>query len=138
TLSLPADGPCDGVLVGHGGHSGGYALYLQGRRLHYVNNFLGAELTTISASVELPAGDVVVRATFTPTGRFQGDVELFYGAVPVGRGHLERTTPLTYGVDPFAVGYQRMTPIAPCLTGDAALPTGILDHVVIDTVGEPF
>jgi arylsulfatase len=138
TLTIPAEGPCDGVIVGHGGHAGGYALYLLARRLHYVNNFLGAELTTVSASVELPPGAIVVRATFTPTGRFQGDLELFYGDVPVGRGHIARTTPLTYGVDPFAVGYQRMTPIAPGLEGEAALPAAVLDHVVIEAVGEPF
>jgi arylsulfatase len=78
TLRVPgdADAPTDGIVVGHGGHSGGYALYLAGRRLHYVNNLLGAEITTVDAEVELPAGEQVVSATFTPTGRFAGDVEL--------------------------------------------------------------
>jgi arylsulfatase len=138
TLDVPPDGPCDGLIVGHGGHSGGYALYLEGRRLHYVNNLLGAVLTTVSASEELPAGPVLVRATFTPTGLFAGDVELWYGDVPVGRGHLPRTTPLTYGVDPFSVGRQRMTPIAPALHGAAELPDGVLDHVVIEAVGKAY
>ena len=76
---MPASGDCNGVLVAHGGHSGGYALYVAGRRVHYVHNLLGAALTTISASVELPAGDVLVRATFKPSGRFAGDLELWYG-----------------------------------------------------------
>ena len=128
----------DGVLVGHGGHGGGYALYLSGRRLHYVNNLLGSQLTTVSASVELPMGDVVVRASFTPSGRFQGDIELWYGDVPVGRGHIPMTTPLTYGVDPFCVGQQRMTPIAPLLRGAAEIPRGVLDHVVIEVTGRPY
>jgi len=133
-----AGGECDGVLIAHGGHSGGYALYLAGRRLHYVNNLLGTQLTTVSASVELPAGDVVARATFTPTGRFQGDIELWYDDVPVGRGHIPMTTPLTYGVDPFSVGYQRMTPISPALHGRAEIPAGVLDHVVIEATGKPY
>jgi arylsulfatase len=137
-LRVPADGPCDGVIVGHGGHSGGYALYVAGRRLHYVNNLLGAQITTISASVEIPAGEVLVRATFTPTGRFQGDVELWYGDVPVGSGHIPMTTPLTYGVDPFAVGYQRMTPISPALQGRAAMPDGIIERVVVEAEGRPY
>ena len=51
TLDIPAAGPCDGLIVGHGGHSGGYALYIAGRHLRYVNNFLGTRHTTISASV---------------------------------------------------------------------------------------
>ena len=77
-LEVPSDAmTCDGILVAHGGHSGGYALYLADRRLHYVNNFLGAQHTTVSASVELPTGDVLARATFTPTGRFQGTLELW-------------------------------------------------------------
>ena len=60
------------------------------------------DLTTVSAEVELPAGDVAVRATSTPTGRFQGDLEFWYGDVPVGRVHLPATTPVSYGVDPFS------------------------------------
>ncbi len=134
-LQVPAAGPCEGVLVAHGGHSGGYALYLADRRLHYVNNFLGTTHTTVSASVQLPVGDVLVRATFAPTGRFQGTLELWYGDVPVGRGHIPATTPITYGVDPFSVGYQRMTPVAPELRGNAPITPGVLDHVVIETTG---
>ena len=109
----------------------------QDRRLHYVNNLLGAQITTVSASVELPAGEVLVRATFTPTGRFRGDIELWYGDVPVGRGHIPGTTPLTYGIDPFCVGYQRMTPIAPGLSGPFPFAEGTLNQVVIDVLGEP-
>ena len=138
-LQVPSHGvPCDGILVAHGGHSGGYALYLLDRRLHYVNNFVGTHYTTVSASVELPAGDVLARATFTPTGRFQGTLELWYGDVPVGRGHIPVTTPITYGVDPFSVGYQRMTPISPKLLGRAEIATGVLDHVLIETTGPAY
>ena len=70
-----------------------------------------------------------------PTGRFQGTLELWYGDVPVGRGHIPITTPITYGVDPFSVGYQRMTPIAPALQGQAQITPGVLDHVLIETTG---
>jgi arylsulfatase len=139
-LHVPAagEGECDGVIVGHGGHSGGYALYVHGRRLHYVNNLLGAQITTVSASEALPEGPVLVRATFTPTGRFQGDVELFYGDVPMGRGSIPRTTPITYGVDPFFVSEQRMTPVAPQLEHIARMPDSVLDHVLVEALGEPF
>ncbi len=138
SLRVPAQGDCEGVHVAHGGHCGGYALYLAGRRLHYVNNLLGAQITTISASVELPIGEVLVRATFTPTGRFAGDLELWYGDIPVGRGHIPQTTPLTYGVNPFAVGYQRMTPIVPTLRGTGAITPGVVDHVVVEVAGKAY
>jgi arylsulfatase A-like enzyme len=137
-LSVSADGPTDGVLVAHGGHGGGYALYVAGRRLHYVNNTLGSSITTVSAEVELPTGEVLARCTFTPTGRFKGDIELWYGDVPVGRGHIPFTTPLTYGVDPFAVGYQRTTSITNVLSGRAAIPDGVLHHVTIDITGPTY
>ena len=41
-LDLPAGG-ADGVLVTHGGASGGYALYLQDGRVHWTYNRLGAD-----------------------------------------------------------------------------------------------
>ena len=138
TLRVPADGACDGVVVGHGGHSGGYALYLRDRRLHWVNNFLGAQVTTVSAEVDLPVGEVVVRAEFAPTGRFRGDLTLRYGDVPVGTGFIPFTTPVTYGVEPFFVGEQRMTPVSPDLPGPARLPDGVLEVVVIDAFGPPY
>lgn len=137
-LSVPADGPCAGIIVSHGGHSGGYAMYLADRRLHWVNNLLGASITTVSAEVELPAGDVAARVVFTPTGRFRGDVELWYGDVPVGRGSIPLTTPVTYGVDPFAVGYQRTTPISRALVGRAEITPGVLHHVVVEPAGRAW
>jgi arylsulfatase len=137
-ITVPTDGDCDGIIVSHGGHSGGYALYIADRRLCYVNNLLGKEVTTIAAEVELPAGEVLARATFTPTARFAGDLELWYGDVPVGRGHVARTTPVTYGVEPFAIGAQRMTPISPVLHGRAALPRGVLNQVVVEAVGKAY
>ena len=137
-LKVPAHGPCEGIIVAHGGQGGGYALYLAGRRLHYVHNFLGSRHTTISASVELPIGDVLVRATFTPTARFAGDLELWYGDVPVGRGQIAPTTPITFGFAPFTVGYQRMNPISPNLVGTAEITRGVLDHVVVETSGTPY
>ncbi|MDQ3293871.1 MAG: arylsulfatase, partial [Actinomycetota bacterium] len=96
-LDVPADGDVAGVLVAHGTHSGGYALYLSGRRLHYVYNFVGTELTTVAAEVDLPAGAVVARLVSAPAGGGAAAIELFYGDVPVGQGLIPRVTPVTYG-----------------------------------------
>jgi arylsulfatase len=135
-LDVPSGGALDGVIVAHGGHAGGYALYLSGRRLHYTYNFLGSQITTISASVELPAGPVVARAAFTLTAPFAGELQLFYGDVPVGQGVIPRTTPITYGMIGFTVGYQPGGPIAETLAGRAAIPTGVLRRVVVEVVGK--
>jgi arylsulfatase A-like enzyme len=136
-LDVPAEGPTDGVIVCHGGHTGGYALYLKDRRLRFVHNLLGTTWHTVAAEVELPAGPVLARFTFTPTERFAGDVELFYGDVPVGSGHLPSTTPVTFGFDGFCVGAQPLSPICDDLRGRAEIPPGVLDHVVVEVAGTP-
>lgn len=135
-LDMPATGDVAGTIVAHGSHSGGYVLYVAARRLHYTYNFLGSELTTISASVDLPAGPLVARAVFTLAGAFTGELQLFYDDVPVGQGRLRQTTPITYGMHGFAVGYQPGGPIAPVCGGKFDIPLGVLRRVVIDVVGE--
>ncbi len=136
-LDLP-DGVADGVIVSHGGGAGGYALFLQDRRLHWTYNWLGARLTTVSGEEPLPAGRVEVEVTFTPTGRFQGDVVLAREGVPIGKGHVPTTTPVTYGLVGFTVGYQRGTAVSPTYAPPFALPKGVLRKVVIEPDGLEF
>ena len=81
-------------------------------------------------------GDVTARAVFTPTGRFRGDIELYYGDVPMGRTHIPRTTPITYGVDPFFIGAPRMTPVSHATEHLGECP--VVDHVVVEALGEPY
>jgi arylsulfatase A-like enzyme len=131
-LDVPADGSVDGVIVAHGSMSGGYALFLKDRRLHYTYNFVGTTITTISASVELPIGQSVAVLSSAPNGSGGADVALRYGDVPVGEGTIPRTTPVTYGMSPFAVGYQPQAPINPALAGRAEVPDGVVTRVVID------
>ena len=133
-LDLP-EGGADGVIVSHGGGAGGYALYLQGRRLHWTYNWLGARVTTVSSDEDLPAGPVSVEMTFTPTGRFEGDVVLARDGAPIGKGHVDATTPVTYGLVGFTVGYQRGTPVSPTYDTPFAVETGVLHRVVVEPDG---
>jgi hypothetical protein len=110
---------------------------LKGRRLHFVHNLLGMQSTTVSASVELPAGRVIARAVFKPTGSFRGNLGLFYDAVPVGEGAFARTTPVTYGAGGFAVGYQPGPPVTDACPGRFAVPDGLVLQVVIEAQGAP-
>ena len=137
-LDVPADGRVEGAIVCHGGPAGGYAVYAKNNRLHYVHNLLGATITTVSASVSLPPGHVAARVVFTPTGRFQGDIALFYDDVPVGEGHLARTTPITYGVEGFTVGYDRGAPVTPAYEAPFAIDHGVLRRVVIEGIGPAY
>ncbi|MEY2457337.1 MAG: hypothetical protein QOK06_2431 [Acidimicrobiaceae bacterium] len=136
-LEVPADGGVQGVIVCHGGPAGGYAFYAKDNRIHFVHNLLGAELTTVSATVSLPPGPVNARAVFTPTGRFKGDIALYYDDVPVGEGNLARTTPISYGVEGFTVGYQRGAAVTPAYDAPFAIDHSVLHRVVIDGIGPP-
>ena len=137
-LDVPRGVSADGVVCAHGGPQGGYAVYVKGNRLHYVHNLLGAAAFTVSASVELPVGETAARVVFTPTGRFEGDVALFYGDVPVGEGHIARTTPISFGVEGFSVGYQRGAAITDAYTAPFAIDHAVLRRVVIDGMGAPY
>jgi arylsulfatase len=136
-LTVPAAGPVDGVVVAQGSHSGGYALYVKGRRLHFAYNFVGTEITVVPASAELPVGLVEVKVVVTRGEIGTYGVELWYGDVPVGEGKVERRTPITYGMTGFAVGYQPGGSICPDLEGRAEITTGVLGKVVIEPEGRP-
>jgi arylsulfatase len=138
-LDVPPPGaPCDGAIVAHGSHAGGYVLFLKDRRLHYTYNFVGTLLQTVSAEVELPTGPVVARLTFSRTGGLGegGDVSLYYDDVPVGQGTIRHTTPLTYGTPGFATGFQPAGPIGEDLPGRGQMPAGVLRRVVIEALGK--
>ena len=136
-LDLPAGG-AEGVIVSHGGGAGGYSLYLQDRRVHWTYNWLGAQVTTVSSDEELPAGRVEVELTFTPTGRFQGDVVISRDGAPIGKGHVPATTPVTYGLVGFTVGYQRGTPVSPTYSSPFPIPNDVLRRVVIEPDGYEY
>ena len=73
--------------------------------------------------------------TFTPTGRFQGDVVLLRDDVPIGKGHVPATTPVTYGIVGFTVGYQRGTPVSPTYEPPFAVDERVLRRVVVEPDG---
>jgi arylsulfatase len=136
-LVVPAEGAVHGVIACHGGAAGGYSFYAKDNRVHFVHNLLGARATTVSATVALPPGRVAARVVFTPTGRFQGDVALYYDDVPVGEGHLSMTTPVSYGVEGFTVGYQRGASVTSDYDPPFAIDHSVLERVVIDGLGPP-
>ena len=137
SLVVP-DGGADGMIASQGSHAGGWAVYVRDGCLHYTHNLLGTTVTTVSAEVVLPIGPTLARVEFRPTGRFEGDVDLYYADLPVGQGHVAATTPITYGMEGFSVGYQRGGAIVPGWPGRHELTDGTLAQVVIEPDGEPW
>jgi arylsulfatase len=128
----------DGVIAAHGSSAGGYAVYVRDGRLAFTYNHLGTTLTDVVAEVPLPGGQVVARVEFRPTGAFRGDVDLYYGDVAVGQGHVPRTTMFSYGMAGFTVGYQRGSAVVPGLVGPCPMPEGSVRRVVFEAQGQPY
>ncbi len=131
------DAGVEGAIACHGSHAGGYAVFLRHNRVYFTYNHLGTTWTTVAAEVPLPTGPVEARVEFVPTGAHAGDVDLYYGDVPVGQGHIPRTTLVTVGVHGFTVGYQRGSAIDPTFAGRREVTPGALRRVVIETKSEP-
>lgn len=73
-----------GVLLSHGGVTGGYTLFVQDRKLHYVYNYLGAQEFHLESQVEVPHGRTELRFAFEPTTA----PDLSQGKGAGGRGRL--------------------------------------------------
>ncbi|WP_223642744.1 arylsulfatase [Corallococcus sp. EGB] len=74
----------EGVLLSHGGLTGGYTFFMQDRKLHYVYNFVGEQEFHIESAVEVPQGHSTLQFEFEPTGK--PDLKVGRGAP--GRGRL--------------------------------------------------
>ena len=125
-LEVPPGG-AEGVIVAESDVMGGFALYVQDRRLRYTYSFLGIKVDTLTASEELPTGRTQVRYEFTAdepgkpaTG---GRSRLFVNDRQVGEDRLERTVPqrfTTYagmdigrdGGEPVSPSYREKSPFA--------------------------
>jgi arylsulfatase len=144
-VDIPAPG-AQGVLFAHGTRFGGHALYIKDNRLHYSNNFVGAEEQLIVGSEDVPTGkDLILSASFEkeraePTFA-TGKLTLFHGDRKVGKGKIKTQlgafaiagSGLTVGRHPGEVvtdDYPGESPYT--FTG------GTIDRVVVDVSGEPY
>jgi arylsulfatase len=66
-LEIPSSG-AKGVIAAHGGHMGGWSLYVHEGKLKYHYNFLGLLRSEVTAGSKLPAGKHQVRMEFTYDG----------------------------------------------------------------------
>jgi arylsulfatase len=131
-ITVPESGAA-GVIVNQGGSVGGWSMYAHEGKLKYCYNFLGIELSTITAEEPLPAGKHQVRMALAYDGgglAKGGDITLYYDGKPVGTGRVERTQPMMYSSDEACdVGFDSGSPgshrtTAPPATSSPARSTG--------------
>ncbi|WP_299625191.1 arylsulfatase [Pelagibius sp.] len=120
----------EGVIVALGGRIGGYALLVRNRKLEFLYNFCGIELTRVVSAGELPLGDIAARLDFDYDGGGLGkggDFTLSVGGETVARQRIERTVPRMFARETLDIGLDLNSPV-----GDYEAPfefTGTLKRV---------
>jgi arylsulfatase len=138
TAEVTSRGEVGGTICAHGSASAGYAVFVRNNRLHYLHNFLGLRHFEAVAEVEVPIGSHRLVVEFSPTGRFKGDVALFYDDLPVGSVEVGATVPFFYGTAGFTVGYLRGHSVIPGEHAPFAFTAGALHHVIVEPAGSSW
>ena len=88
------DGECSGVIFAHGSRFGGHALFIKGRKLHYVYNFLGIKPEQKFSSDELKPGKYTLGMEFIRDkagkyGESLGKTNLYVNDKIVAQGEMK-------------------------------------------------
>jgi arylsulfatase len=105
----------NGVLAAIGGITSGWSLYVKDGKPTFYYNFFEVEHAKVQSSEVLPPGKATIRAEITPTEPGPGkpaDVRLLVNDKEVGQGRIVRTVPFVYGVEPFDIGRDTVSPVS--------------------------
>jgi len=134
----------EGVLLSQGGIDGGYALYVQDGKLHYVYNYVARKLFHVESVMEIPKGAKELRYEFEVTGKpdilkgkgAPGLGQLYIDGELVGQVEMDVTNPIMLGLAAGAtVGADPGSPVTDKYKGPFTY-TGRLNLVTIDVSGE--
>jgi len=134
-VEIPDD-EVNGVIIAQGGRFGGWALYAKGGKVKFVYNVLGIQEFATEAESPIPAGAQQVRMEFVYDGgglAKGGDVTLYYGGEPVGKGRVNATQPMIFSADETTdIGYESGTTVTPDYTARTSRFTGKINWVQLD------
>ena len=144
-VDLPGPG-AEGVLFAQGTRFGGHALYVKNNRLHYVNNFVGAEEQMIVATEDLPTGEkLILSASFEKEGNepicATGTLSLYHADTKVGEGKIKtQLGAFAVAGAPLFVGRHGGEPVTDDYPGESpyAFTGGTIRQVVVNVSGEPY
>jgi len=134
-----------GVLFAQGHLMGGHSLYIKGKRLHYVYNWLGEDIQKVTSNVEISTGRHVFTAEFSKTGQDPqtrsalGTLALYIDTEQVGQSEI-RTQPGYFSLvgEGLCVGRDSGSPVSSDYAPPFTFTGGTIDRVVVDVAGEPF
>ncbi len=134
-----------GVLFAHGGFPGGHALYLKDGKLHYVYNWLGENIQTVTSTRNIEAGRHLFVAEFDKTGDDPktasaiGTLTLFIDTDPVASSEI-MTQPGNFALtgDGLCVGRDSLSAVSPDYESPFAFTGGTIDRVIVDVSGDDY
>lgn len=142
-VEIPEDG-AEGVLISHGGNTGGYSFYIKDRKLHYVHNYVGAQEIHVESRDPVPLGKKVeLSFDFEPTAEpdiacgkgAPGKGKLYIDGKLVGESDIPVTVPLSFSLsEGLSCGRDSGAPV----TGDYEPPfefSGHIDQVEVEIGG---
>jgi arylsulfatase A-like enzyme len=137
------EGGAEGVLLCQGTAAGGYSLFVQDGRLHYVHNYVGRSLHKVSTPDPLPPGLHQLRFEFEPTGSpdlatgrgAPGRLQLYVDGALVAEEETPVTTPFMLNPGALTCGANPGSPVTPDYPSPFRF-TGTLTTVTVDISGE--
>jgi len=142
SVEIP-DGGAEGVLLSQGTAAGGYSFYVKGGKLHYVHNYIGRGLFSVSSPDVLPTGAHELRFEFEPTGQpdlphgkgTPGRLQLYVDGALVANAEAPHTTPFLINPGALTCGANPGSPVTPDYPSPFKF-TGTLRKVTVDVSGE--
>lgn len=142
-VEIPAGG-AEGVILSHGGSSGGYSLFIKDKKLHYAYNYVGSKEFLVSSQKDVPEGAVELRFEFEPTGKpdvmkgkgAPGSAQLYINGKLSGEMQLPVTIPLDIGItEGLTCGRDPGSAVCSEYVAPFAF-TGTIHDVVVDVSGD--
>ncbi|MCK9493914.1 MAG: arylsulfatase [Dehalococcoidia bacterium] len=142
-VEIPDEG-AEGILLSHGGASGGYALFVQDGKLHYVHNYVGSQQFHVESEQPIPSGRALLSYQFEVTGPpdlangkgTPGTGTLFINEEPVGSMDLPCTMPNIIGIEGgLSCGRSSGSTVTPRYSAPFAF-TGKIERVAVDVTGD--
>jgi arylsulfatase len=129
----------EGALLAQGSFLGGWCFYVQEGRLMYVHNLGGRDVQHISSEVAVPQGRHDLSFNYRRTDEHQGLGTLLIDGDVVGRGEIERFTPVRFSITGAGLtcGYCREPPVSDRIRAPFRF-TGTLIRVVVTVEGSPY
>ncbi|MBJ6760276.1 arylsulfatase [Myxococcaceae bacterium JPH2] len=144
TADVEVTDGAEGVLLCHGGITGGYSFFIKDHKLHYLYNFVGEREFHLESAVEVPRGHAELRFEFEPTGQpdlaqgrgTPGLGRLYINGDLVAQSDIDATMPLVISLgEGLTCGRDDYSPTSSLYEAPFHF-TGDLHQVVVDVSGE--